>query len=511
MAGADQSGSLAEDLYFGAQDNGSFASIDLEASPPTWLNESCCDVHNVTASSTRVVYTICCYSGATRLFARGQGMIGGGVITPPTGQIIGFRYPDAIKQFGPDSYVVITLGGVFITTNIGANPIVWTQLGTTSTPIDASNVWVASSLGTPTFFIQVGNGNGLTADAIFRYVGTGPGSWQQITPPGNTGGFGAFTVDATDPLRLFAAHLRPNADPEMVLSRDGGVTWSNLPALDALMTGGGVFRYRNARGPASRGGGATVSFFGYPMPTLVAFDTIASNVLVAGGAESGVFLSLDGGSRWELITDPLNPGVSGTPHLPRPVFAYFDHEGVMLNSIFSPVILYLGTNGRGVWRFTRTTKIVVGDICRLNSCREPELGPGKITLVCAGDPEHCKFIDFIPKNCLIKFRCPGCREGFCPPFYHIFLDSVDVKTWDIALFSRKGDLVDHEVRKTRKGIVVSFQPSKDLYREGKIGEYSLAFVMRPGGKPGRYVIPTHLEVSDGPLGSQDTKQIPKTP
>lgn len=103
----------------------------------------------------------------------------------------------------------------------------------------------------------------------------------------------------------------------------------------------GLFRYRNRLGP--RG---FTALRGYPQPSLVAFDPHDSDVLVAGGVDSGVFLSVDGGTSWQRVTDPLTPGLSGRPHVPRPIRAYFDHEPD------GRVSVYLGSKGRGVWRLS---------------------------------------------------------------------------------------------------------------------------------------------------------------
>ena len=77
------------------------------------------------------------------------------------------------------------------------------------------------------------------------------------------------------------------------------------------------------------------------------------------------------GKSWQLISDPNNPGSSGIPHLPRPRYAYFDHEPSK-----SDVNLYLGTQGRGVWRIsfkTPTWNAVEGKISFL---RLQALGSG---------------------------------------------------------------------------------------------------------------------------------------
>jgi hypothetical protein len=505
LAGADQAGDAAEDLYVGAQDNGSFGTTTAGAAGPTWTNRDCCDVHSIAAEIARVVYSVCCSAAGATLRVRNPGMAGGGAIgTNAPGGLGGFRYADALARFGANSYVAVTGTGVHITTSASANPTVWTQLGAATSPATPRNVWVGVTGGTPTFYVQTGNANGVTADNIWRFVGTGTGSWTQVNPPGGVGGFGVFTVDPVNPNRLFASHLQANANPAMVRSNDGGVTWTAMPILDQLMTGNGVFRYQNNRGPSVRGGSATPGFTGYAMPSLVGFDSANANIMIAGGRESGVFLSLDNGASWETITDPINPATSGTPHLPRPIAAYFDHEPGLVSILYSSLTAYVATDGRGVWRFTRTSRPVLTTICGagFRKCIEPTFGRGQLVLRCVLNPDACRFIDPIPKNCLYKFGCPGCTAGLCPNFYHIYLDNFDLRLWDVALYSTRGDPVPHEVVKTNRGVVVSFQPSKELYRDKRIGDYALVFAMKPGGRPGRYVIPTRLEVGREPYSAR---------
>jgi hypothetical protein len=107
------------------------------------------------------------------------------------------------------------------------------------------------------------------------------------------------------------------------------------------MTANGAFRYSNTRGASTNNGGAGTSFQGYVQPSLLAYDPSNGNIIVAGGQDSGIFLSVDGGTNWSLVTDP---NASSKPHLPRPRDAYFDHEPVTQLSV------YVGTQGRGIWR-----------------------------------------------------------------------------------------------------------------------------------------------------------------
>jgi hypothetical protein len=190
---------------------------------------------------------------------------------------------------------------------------------------------------------------GNSGDTLWQFTGTGAGSWTRFdNNDGVTGGIGIFAVDPNDPNRLYASNMRSpaNGGPQMIFSSDGGQTWDNDPELDDLMTGSGVFKYRTERGPSN-----FTEFVGYPQPTLVAFDPEDPDILVAGGRDSGVFLSTNGGQNWGLLTDPFDSGNSGIPHLPRPWFAYFDHEPA------GEINLYIGTQGRGVWRFEITVPV----------------------------------------------------------------------------------------------------------------------------------------------------------
>src|SRR5262249_26048210 len=147
------------------------------------------------------------------------------------------------------------------------------------------------------FYLEVGSGSGEVGDQLWRFVGTGTGTWARVdNNSGLTGGFGIYAVDPNNPNRLFASNL-PAAGPQMVFSTDGGTHWQTNPALDAMMTDGGLFKYQNSFGPTNF---SLTNFGGYPQPSLVAYDPTNGNNIVAGGHDSGVFLSTDGGTTWRL-------------------------------------------------------------------------------------------------------------------------------------------------------------------------------------------------------------------
>lgn len=501
MAGADQAGIDAEDLYFGAQDDGTFATIDAPITSPTWVNPDCCDAHDVAAEGNRVLYTVCCWSGgrSNRLFVRNQGMTGGAEInTYPAGNVRSFSQSDSIAQFATNSYVVLTTNGAFVTSNVGASPVVWTQLGAATSPANARQVQVAVTGGTPTFYVLGGQANGRSQDALFRYVGIASGSnWTRINPPGNVGGFGLFAVDRSNPNRLLASHLRTGQAPSMIRSNDGGTTWNAMSNLDAMMTGNGMFQYANTRGPSSGlPATAAMGFFGYPQPSLLTFDPQDTNVLAAGGQDSGVFISFNNGADWTLLTDPNTPGTSGRAHIPRPWYAYFDHEG---GTLLTPrITLYIGTQGQGAWRISLKRRLIVVDICRRfpGVCRPPEFGKDLLHIRCLGI-KGCIVRDPLPKNCLLKYNCPGCSPGgLCPPYYNLFFDKVDLKKWDVTLMTLGGDIPKHEVFATKDGVVLSFRPDRSLYEAGKIGNYQVVFSLREGHKGENIEIPARLEISD---------------
>jgi hypothetical protein len=355
FAGVSRPGVATEHLYFGNQDTGTFGALNGGSTPVTWNTERCCDGFDATGDATRGLSTVCCFSPgrATRLFVSSPGLTGASpeIGTYPPGNMRSFEQLEAILTFSPNQYVIATTSGVFLTTNIGASPIVWTQLGAGTSPASPCGLQVAMAGGTPTFFVKSGGCNGDTAGTLWRHQGTGAaGTWQQVPTPG-VGSFGVYAVDPNDRQRLIASHLGGPAGPRMVLTRNGGTTWTPLAALDLLMTGAGTFLYQNVSGP-----GSFASFNGYPQPTLVAIDPSDPDILVAGAADAGVFISTNGGTRWQLVTDPNTPGISGTPHIPRPYYAHFDHDPPA-----GDINLFLGTRGRGAWRLT-FKKVLMSEI-----------------------------------------------------------------------------------------------------------------------------------------------------
>jgi hypothetical protein len=125
-----------------------------------------------------------------------------------------------------------------------------------------------------------------------------------------------------------------------------------------------------------------------------------------------------------------------------------------------------------------------------------DMKPGILVLECKLKP--CLVVDPLPKNCLVKFDCPGCTPGgLCPPIYQIDLNWGDPANavWEVSLYRADGSLANVKKKVTEKGMSLIFTPKKSLYREGGIGDYFLGFKLKETGKTdNNYEIGVSLEV-----------------
>lgn len=352
--GADAAGAANEGLYMGAQDTGTFATLTAPGSPPTWTNPNCCDTFDILANDNWVLGGTCCFNMGrfNRLELAGPGYVGNAEInTYPPGNIPSFDFGPRLGAFGDDDVVIITSQSpfVYVTGDIQANPIVWTGLA--APPEAPCGVKVSTDGTNPVFYAQAGQCTARGNDRLYRYTGTtNSGTWTRVDNLGGlvAGRIGIFGVDPTDEDNLYVSYLGP-AGPQMMRSTNGGTTWTNDTELDTLLTGNGVFKARNNSGAANQAGGASPRQIGYPQATLVTYDPGSPTTLIAGGVDSGVFVSFDGGDNWALASDPFTPGTApGRVHVPRPRFAYFDDESGATTTV------YVGTQGRGAFRLTFT-------------------------------------------------------------------------------------------------------------------------------------------------------------
>ncbi len=382
MAGAHRPGSQGEDVYMALQDDGLFATRHAGAPNRMWNHGGTADVFDVVADDTQAI-----------VIDQGDVSWGEpGFINPlkvpntplPAASLRFFGvFTDDVDQFAPSSYVLAAavtiprqfdpIPDVLFTTNLTeANvkngTVAWTSLG-----------WPSTLAGIPCGvkagrFARVVRGTAvvrvyaMSGDCLWRSPNQlwttilGSNAWRRIDVSSAcpNGGFGIFAVDRARPNRVYASCTGGTNDPRMLRSEDSGDTWQVDHNLTDLMTGPGIFvpRFVNPED------GAT---FGGVQPVMVAFDPHDDNILVAGGYESGVFISSDGGKAWSLLTDPFTPASSKVPHLPRPFYAHFDHEaGGPLRA------LYIGSVGRGVWRIELAeTDVHLDEKIRQAACLPP--------------------------------------------------------------------------------------------------------------------------------------------
>ena len=77
-----------------------------------------------------------------------------------------------------------------------------------------------------------------------------------------------------------------------------------------------------------------------------------------------------------------------------------------------------------------------------------------------------------------------------------FLEGLD-ENWNVGIFDLYGDPAPFERIATGDGLVLSFRPRKDLYIDGQVGDYFLAFQLGEKGKPGVPLkVKMRLKVSD---------------
>jgi hypothetical protein len=347
MKHANQAGDNNEDLYMGLQDNGAAGSTNAGAASVTWHYPNCCDVFNIAAEPARVVWDS--FSAYGQQYGNpGMATVNGVATFLPGSATQGvdlFTFPDNIDNFGTNQYVAVSGSGAFTTNDITSNPVTWTALGSGIPAGGFCGIQAALSGGTPTFYAQTGclgvfeTGTNRGPFQLWKLVGTS-GTWDRVDDNFSaTSGIEIFAVDPSNPDRLYASHLSGPQGARMIFSTDGGTTWNVDDDLTALMDGLDAFKMQTTRGATSFTG-----FAGYVQPSLVAFDPEDANVIVAGGRDSGIFVSNDAGANWTTVSDPFTSHTSGIPHIPRPFFAEFDHEPAGTTTVF------VGTQGRGVWR-----------------------------------------------------------------------------------------------------------------------------------------------------------------
>lgn len=148
--------------------------------------------------------------------------------------------------------------------------------------------------------------------------------------------------------------------------------------------------------------------------------------------------------------------------------------------------------------FFRVEPGLVFDVCTVAPllCQSPEFDPGILRIPV--DTFPVRVVDPIPRNCTLKWNCPGCEGGLCPGFYHIYLDDLDPADWSVEVVNQRGEYVTQRVARQGTGIVVSFRPRPAEFREQDIGDYYLTFETLRSVPRGTKTFRTRIETSPYP-------------
>ncbi len=348
-------------LTYGLQDDGGFAATivaeGFSPPPPNWNNYNCCDVSANSHGAGKILSVEGSFGTgrAFRLYIRNRDGSGENEIPnyPSSQNISAFVSGQQVAPFGGTGYVLNQTDGVYFTNDINSSPIGWTPLNApTAATSGAGNVKIATFGTRPNVYYHTASGNPESRGVLFRSTLVGgaavPGSnWVQMPLPPGIGSLTVHDVDPNNGDRVIVAGINSASNNfEIWKTSDFGVNWTRLTNLENAMLGvtpGGAATFLN-RSSEGRNTG-TLNFGTLWQPSLLKFDPLDPTTIIAGAIDAGVFLSLDDGGSWQLISNPTAP-TSASPHIPRPLFAYFSPG--RFNASTASFDVWVGTRGAGV-------------------------------------------------------------------------------------------------------------------------------------------------------------------
>lgn len=319
------------DLYFVTQDNHFWASSDFGATWPARLfgEGSALELlHQVpTDADAQLTFMICV---PCSLMITGRLFAGPAPWSPPANP---FSAPKIVRpsfhvQAVDDSASLDK--GLAYTRDLGATP--WSQYATFPEDVVAlpkqSNLFVPPTSRWTVLYqaIRAGFDSARRID-INRLVRTEQSLTASATTSyplmTNFGGLGVtrtvlathvvFAVDPRNPNHLIAPDV---LQAQMKESWDGGDTWTNRTDLTALFTADGAFKFTDGI---------------FPQVTAISFSQDDPNLVAAGTAQTGIFISSDRGATWALV-----PGSERATDITALEWA-------------DPTHLIVSTYGRGLW------------------------------------------------------------------------------------------------------------------------------------------------------------------
>jgi hypothetical protein len=126
-----------------------------------------------------------------------------------------------------------------------------------------------------------------------------------------------YGVDPNNAQHLIAMDTGAN---QMMVTTDGGTTWTADVQLTTLVTGGGQYLFNQPNGNLSQA-------------HTIAFDPANGNRILVGTEEAGVIASVDGGQTWTTL--------------------YSSNQATVITSFFFDNVqndILLSTYGRGIWK-----------------------------------------------------------------------------------------------------------------------------------------------------------------
>jgi hypothetical protein len=348
----------------GLQDDGGWAATNVAEGhnppPPNWNNYTCCDIfHNAQVAGKILSVEGFCPSCARgfQLFIRDQDGNNSNQIPnyPSAAQLSVFKDGRDIGALGGNGIVINMSDGVYFTNDVLASPIAWTSLNSPFAAVSSSgNVKVANFGNQQNVFYHTGSGNPESRGAIFRSTlaqpkGAPGTNWIPLVLPPNIGSATAYDVDPTNGNHIILSGINSltNAS-EIWITQDFGAHWNELNNLETMMANGGgaapAFVNQSSQGRIT-GNGGTFNFGTYWQPSLFKFDPLDPSTIAAGAIDAGMYVSLNNGSNWQVITNPLNPS-SNSPNITVPIFAYFSPG--RFNAQTDAFDIWVGTRGSGV-------------------------------------------------------------------------------------------------------------------------------------------------------------------
>jgi len=319
------------DLYFGTQDNHNRASADAGA---TWPGLVCCEgfffqleKEVATAADTQVNFVSC--SGCTNLFS--DAIFSGLRAWPNPPGVLAGNPAIIARSFhvqGVDTDGGLTKGFA-VTRDLGAT---WRQYVTV--PEDRRDMprlsRLRSRFDVPTQYQSIHTGwdatrdfeinhlvrltKNIRADTASAYYPAMNGFGGLGINPTEFAWYQVFGVDPADSRYLIAPDI---VNEKMMQSTDGGENWTDMPALTALVTGGGRYRFRSSM---------------FPFASAVNYYAADPNMVGVGTHDNGIMLSSNHGATWQKVAG--------------------SEQATYITSIewSSATEAYVSTYGRGLWR-----------------------------------------------------------------------------------------------------------------------------------------------------------------